>query len=306
MTWRASILREPTACTLVAGDLEATFLPAHGMLGASLKLRSVELLRRVDDLDQAAIAGSTAGIPFLHPWANRLSGFAYRAAGRGVALDRNSPMLRFDVNGLPIHGVPWSMLAWQLVESSRDLLIARLEWTRAELCALFPFPHRVDLAVRLSETSLTLETTLTAAGDEKVPVSFGFHPYFGLPGSPRTKWHLRLPAMRQLVLDERRIPTGSTLPFAGFDAPLGTRDFDEGFVLDRDNASLSISDGECSTAVEFVDGYRYAQVYAPAGRDLIALEPMTAPTNALTSGDALPLVEPGQSFRAVFRIRVDG
>jgi aldose 1-epimerase len=303
---RASILDEPTACTLAAGDLEATFLPAHGMLGASLKLRGVELLRRVDDLDHAAVAGGTAGIPFLHPWANRLSGFEYRAAGRKVALDRRSSWMRFDVNGLPIHGVPWSMLAWQVMERSRELLIARLEWTRGELYALYPFPHRVDLAVCLSETSLTLETTLTASGDEKVPVSFGFHPYFGLPDLPRTKWRLRLPAMRQLMLDERRIPTGSIIPFTGFDAPLGTRDFDDGFVLDRDNASLSISDGGRSVAVEFVDGFRYAQVYAPTGRDLIALEPMTAPTNALTSGDALPLVESGQSFRAVFRIRVDG
>ena len=52
---------------LVAGDLEAVFLPARGMLGASLRHRGAEILRRVDDLEQAAAKGSTAGIPLLHP-----------------------------------------------------------------------------------------------------------------------------------------------------------------------------------------------------------------------------------------------
>ncbi len=75
-------LKEPTARTLVAGDLEAVFLPAHGMLGASLRHRGVEMLGRVEDLEDAAAKGSTAGIPFLHPWANRLAEPRYRILGQ--------------------------------------------------------------------------------------------------------------------------------------------------------------------------------------------------------------------------------
>ena len=37
------------------------------MLGASLRHRGVEILRRVQDLEAAAVQGSTAGIPLLHP-----------------------------------------------------------------------------------------------------------------------------------------------------------------------------------------------------------------------------------------------
>jgi aldose 1-epimerase len=40
-------LKDPTARTLLAGDLEAVFLPAHGMLGASLRYRGVEILSTV-------------------------------------------------------------------------------------------------------------------------------------------------------------------------------------------------------------------------------------------------------------------
>src|SRR5215468_12732720 len=90
--WK-SVENGAAACTLIAGDLEAVFLPAHGMLGASLRHKGAQVLRRVGDLQAAAAKGSTAGIALLHPWANRLDGVRYRAAGREVQLDTSSPML---------------------------------------------------------------------------------------------------------------------------------------------------------------------------------------------------------------------
>ena len=47
-------------------------------------------------------------------------------------------------------------------------------------------------------------------------------------------------------------------------------------------------------------------VAASRGLDLLALEPMTAPTNALVSGRGLRLVKPGAKFSTSFRIRVTG
>src|SRR6202050_4679113 len=93
---------------LTVGDLQATFWPAAGMLGASLRFGGVELLRLVDDLDSPRIKGSPAGIPLLYPWANRLGSLQYRAAGRQVLLDSSSPHLHFDDQKLPKIGVPWS------------------------------------------------------------------------------------------------------------------------------------------------------------------------------------------------------
>ena len=58
--------------------------------------------------------------------------------------------------------------------------------------------------------------------------------------------------------------------------------------------------------VELVEGYTHAQVFAPAGKDLICFEPMTAPANALGSHDDLRLAPPGEPFSAAFHITVDG
>jgi aldose 1-epimerase len=301
----AKLLNEVSARKLVAGDLEAIFLPGLGMLGASLRHRGVELLRRVDGLEDAAARGATAGIPLLHPWANRLAGPRYHAAGREVSLDPSSPLLHRDEHDLPIHGVPWSCLVWEVIEAGPDRLAARLEWTQSELLAVFPFRHRLELATTLRPDGLTLGATLVAGPDGPVPVSFGFHPYLGLAGLSRRDWRLELPAMRRLILDERGIPTGRDEPFAGFDAPLAEVDLDDGFALLGEQVSLSIAGSGRRISVEFLSGFSYAQVFAPKDKDYIALEPMTAPTNALISGRGLRLVDPGAAFEAVFRIRID-
>ncbi len=293
------MIGDPGRTVLSHGDLEATVLPRFGMLVASLKWRGVELLRRVENLEDAARKGSTAGIPLLYPWANRLDGLSYRAVGREVVLDRQSPLLHFDGNGLPIHGVPWSQLAWRLVEAQTDSVTARLEWG-GELLSVFPFAHQVEMQIAL-DGALSIAVTVIAK-DDPVPLSFGFHPYFGLSGIERHDWHLQLPAMEKLTLDARGIPTGEREDFASYDAPLGDTAYDDGFALRNTPATLSLSGGGRSVALEIDKGYTFAQVYAPKDQDLVALEPMTAPANALVSGDGLNVVRPGETFAATFRI----
>jgi aldose 1-epimerase len=298
-------LEESSARTLVAGDLHAVLLPDHGMLVASLRYKGVEILRRVEDLKAAAARGSSAGIPLLYPWANRLAEPRYHVLGREVVLDISSPLLHFDEHRLPMHGVPWPLLPWIVIGARPDFMRAQLDWSSSNLLAVFPFRHRVELAATLCPESLTLETTVVASSESPVPVSFGFHPYLGFSEPSRANWHLKLPAMRKLVLDGRGIPTGNEEPFAGFNAELGESSFDDGFALMEEQTTFSVIGATCKVSVELLAGYRHAQVFAPKDKDYIALEPMTAPASALTSGRGLRFVSPGERFQAVFRIRIE-
>ncbi|HTY87686.1 MAG TPA: aldose 1-epimerase [Candidatus Acidoferrum sp.] len=298
-------MNDPTAHRLAAGDLDAWFLPRYGMLGASLRWRGVELLRRVEDLDAAAAKGSTAGIPLLYPWANRLAGPRYQVAGRAVVLDPDSSLLHWDDQRLPMHGVPWALLPWEVSEATVDRLVGRLDWGRKEWLAIFPFPHQLEMRVSIAVNGLTIETTLIAGEDSLVPVSFGFHPYFGIPGVPRAHWRLRLPAMRRLVPGPQGIPTDKEEDFAETDALLGESGWDHGFGVKADNPVFSIAGAGLRISLECLGGYRFAQIFAPPDKDYIALEPMTAPSNALASGRGLTFVEAGRRFHAAFRIQVD-
>jgi aldose 1-epimerase len=298
-------LDDPTATRISAGETEATFVPGHGMLGISLRHRGIEVLRRIDDLKTYAAKNRTAGIPFLFPWANRLAGFQYEIEGRGVTLSAHSALLRYDENGLPMHGMMWPHLPWSLDQAAPDRLTASFAWSQPQGLVVFPYPCRLTMTASVEPASLTVETALTPTSDIGVPVSFGFHPYIGLPDAPREEWRVHLPPMRHLALDARKIPTGAAEPFGGLDDALGDRAFDDGFALLGGQATLSVAAGGRRISVDLLEGYPYTQVYAPLGHDYLAFEPMTAPANALISGTDLRIVKPGDTFRAKFRFRVD-
>jgi aldose 1-epimerase len=294
-----------------AADLQATVAPTVGMIVCSLRHRGDELLGQRKGLEQYARSGSTMGIPLLHPWANRLSGLEYSAAGQTVRLDAGSPLLHKDGAGLPMHGLLAAYDRWQVIERGADAhgarLTARLDFgADAALLAGFPFPHQLTLALTVREATLSIATTLHPTSDAAVPVSFGFHPYLQLPGVPRAEWAISAPVRERAVLDARQIPTGAREPVALEPGPLGVRGFDDLFPgLDRP-ARFALAGGGRQVNVAFDDGFPCAQIYAPPGDALICFEPMTAPTNALISGDGLRLVAPGDEFRAAFSVAVRG
>jgi galactose mutarotase-like enzyme len=53
-----------------------------------------------------------------------------------------------------------------------------------------------------------------------------------------------------------------------------------------------------------VEGYRFAQVFAPPAGDVICFEPMTAPGNALVTGMGLRVLQPGERHQARFAIEL--
>lgn len=294
--------RGVAAVTLTSGELQATFIPEMNLLGASLRLGGEEFLALPGGVG-AYRRIRTTGLPLLAPWANRLSGRGYRA-GR-VRVDLDGLNLYTDPNGLPIHGTMSAQETWHVSSVSTVGRVARLragfEYAGEELLAAFPFPHRLETSIDVDGRSLSVATTIRPSGGRAVPISFGYHPYFRLPGGRRSAWRLLLPRRRHVELDERGIPTGRSTPAPAEAEPIGARTYDDLFELTGERR-LGIQHGGRRLSVLFGSGFPYAQVYAPPGAGFACLEPMTAPTNALVAGN-YPIVRPGQSFTARFSIR---
>ncbi len=317
------------AVTLAAGELEATFVPSLGMLGASLRFGGEEHLSLHGGLD-AYREGHTTGMPLLAPWANRLAGFEYKAGGVSVEIDRKADGLHLDANGLPIHGTmaarPWHV-ARVIADERAAVLVALFPFEGDELLAAFPFPHELEIEARVvpagppaastrpplagaarpvrrgSPARLVVATTVRPTGRRKVPVSFGWHPYFTLPGIKRGDLRLLLPPREHLVLDERGLPTGESARQKAEAELLGRRTFDDAYRLRADRRLALEGDGS-RLGIEFDRSYPFAQVFAPSGKSFVALEPMTAPVDALSSG-ACPVVAPGSSFTARFSVTIE-
>jgi aldose 1-epimerase len=287
------------------GETQAEFVPEANMVCRSLRHRGAEMLDPGRGVEAYAQLGKTMGIPLLHPWANRLAGSSYRVGETTVRLPAAVGRYATDPNGLPIHGALPGHLGWAVPAGSPpDRLVARLLWDSSELLELFPFEHELELGAELAGGGLTLTTTLRATGSDPVPVAFGFHPYLRIPGSSRRDWRVTLGATQRLVLDEHMIPTGVHEPLTEREFVLGEQSWDDGLAGLDEPARFEVSGGETSLVVTFEEGFGYAQVYAPPGHDYICFEPMTAPTNALVSGEGLVLVAPGEEYRTRWSVTV--
>jgi galactose mutarotase-like enzyme len=291
------------------GGVEAVFVPEAGMICCSLRHRGEELLGQRDGLPAYVGKGSTMGIPYLHPWANRLGAERFEVAGGEVDLTLEGLHVKRDGAGLPIHGL-LTAAAWRVLRhvelEDGGVLAAEFDFGAHPLLArAFPFPHRVEIEATLRGGQLRIATIVEASGEASVPISFGFHPYLRLPGVARAEWVLEAPVRERILLDERMLPTGERELAPIETAPLGSRSFDDPYVAPPQGVDFVLSGGGRQLRLSLGEGYRFTQLYAPAETDAVAIEPMTAPANALvTGGPDLPLLAPGERYSAVFTIAV--
>ncbi len=290
--------RGAPAVELTSGALTAIFTPGIGMTGVSLRYHGGEYLALPGGLD-ALRSGRTGGLPLLAPWANRLARRRYRAAGVTVPLEGLD--LPVDDHGLPIHGFLVGSPGWSVDRLSTRGDTARLRASITVDAPAFPFPHRIDVSAIVREPVLRVDTTIVPTGRRGVPIAFGWHPYLRLPGGPRRSWRLRLPARRHLALDTRGIPTGDIRREVAESAVIGPRTFDDGYALGRDRRLAIVDDSGRSLELRCGNGYPFAQVWVPSGKPFVALEPMTAATNALVDRTAA-VVRRGDKFAASFSL----
>jgi galactose mutarotase-like enzyme len=287
------------AIELTARDTCVRVVPELGMVVGSFEVDGFDHVARPGGLGALATSHTTA-VPLLHPWANRLGRSSYSAGGVHVSLDGIA--LHTDGNGLPMHGTFVGRPEWDVVRLGGGTVECRSTVDeRDPTFAVFPFPHAVHVRIEVARARLRVTTGVVATGDRPVPVSFGWHPYWRLPGR-RDSWSVELPAVAHARLDRRGIPTGRTRAEAAGRRPLAGVALDELYALDGARAAALVGPRR-RLDLTVDDGYPYLQVYAPPGHDFCCIEPMTAPTNALVTGDH-PTVPAGARHAATFTASV--
>jgi aldose 1-epimerase len=287
-----------------SSSVTATFVPVAGMVGTSLADGGDEFLGQRRGLDAYVNAGKTMGIPILYPWANRLSASKYGINGAVVTLTPGTGGVRTDEHGVPIHGVLAAYPGWLVTARTENALTAVLDYGgKPRLLASFPFPHVLTQHVTLDDRKLTIETTVMPTTSASVPLCFGYHPYFTIPGVPREEWQLTTPSMRHLPVDNWGIPTGEHDDWNGATEPLKSVEYDDGFDNVPEGAVFTLSGGDRRVEVKFEKGYPAAQIFAPKSDDIVAIEPMAAPTDSLRRGSYRYAV-PGKPETTRFSIAV--
>lgn len=248
----------------------------------------------------------------LVPWPNRVVDGSYRFDGEELQLDLTEPERGHAIHGL----VAWSR--FDLLESAASSVLLG-----HEVVARTGYPFRVQVRARyeLSDDGMRCTVSARNVGRRRAPYGVGAHPYLlGGPGRV-DDWQLKVPADRvQQVTGERLLPQG-LVEVAGTDLDLrlgrtvGTTELDHAFTAltaDPDGRVRATVTGPGGTGVEVEwdpEVQPWVQVHTadlpdPAeSRRGLALEPMTCPPDAFSSGVDVVVLEPGEEHVAAWTIR---
>lgn len=246
----------------------------------------------------------------LAPWPNRTGDGKYAFGGGDYQLALSEPAKRNAIHGL----VRW--MPWRRIAGTPDSVTVA--------CALpahpgYPWPLSLTTRWTVSPHGLRVEHTATNLGDTPAPYGLGCHPYLTLPGAV-DDWVLRVPARTVLRTDERSLPVAEE-PVAGTEWDFGTARRIGGTVLDTAYTDLVRGDaGTADVELSTVDGrrvtlwadesFRWVQVFTadtarpPRTRRSVAVEPMTCPPDALRTGRDLITLDPGDTWRGAWGLRV--
>ena len=304
-----------------AHGTEVAVAPSLGNLAYEFKVNGKNVLwLPYQTLAELQAKPQFGGIPFLAPWANRLSEDAFFANGEKFRLNPDLGNLRRDQNQHPIHGLLNFSPDWKVtkIEADNDSarVTSRLEfWKHPDLMAQFPFAHTIKMTLRLAADTLEVETAIENLSTDPMPVGIGHHPYFQLPGVPRDEWNVHLAARDHLALNEMLIPTGERIRWSFRCVPARGLALDDVFgSLVRDAAGLAtfwVEGADEKISVTYGAKYTVAVVYAPPGRPFICFEPMSAITDGFNLAHAgiyteLQSIPPGGTWSESFQIVPSG
>ncbi len=269
--------------------------------GATLRLLEHEGRALVDGFGADEMPAGCRG-QLLVPWCNRIRDGRYSFAGRDLQLPLTEPDRGNAVHGL----VRWA--PWTLLEHTGDTVTLG-----HRLLPQPGYPWALELGVRYSLSAAGLEVTQSATNRSDAPAPYvsGAHPYLSAGRGPIDGWKLSVGAGTRVLTDDRLLPVG-TEPVAGtpFDLrrrrPVGDLRLDDAFTdLDRDadGRTWVRLRGEHTVSLWADARHGWLQLFSAddvgeASRRSLAVEPMTAPADAFSSGQGLTVLAPGERFEA--------
>ena len=244
----------------------------------------------------------------LAPWPNRVRAGRWTLDGAVQQLDITEP-----ARGGSLHG---------LLQFTDYQLRERTDAAVTLGAVIYPqhgWPFLLDSWVRyeLAPDGLTVTHGVRNLSDVRAPYATGTHPYLRVGDAAIADLELTVPADSYFDVDERLDPIAEvSVDGTDYDVRsprrVGELAFDTAFgrvshadVVDGRGASawLTAPDGSRTTLWQDLD-WGYVQVFtthlfpgAEGAIDAIAVEPMTAPPDALNSGEGLIWIEPGASWQ---------
>lgn len=284
-----------------------------GSVAATLRSLTVGGAHLTQPTRDDRVPSSSNGIA-LAPWPNRVRDARWTWRDQPQQLDVTEPERDNALHGL------LRFTDYEVRERSEDavtlgaVIYPQHGW---------PFLLETWMRYRLLDDGIEVVHGARNHATEPAPFAAGSHPFLRVGDVPIADLALVVPASRYVAVDDRLNPTG-LVPVGGTALDLRDGPRVGGLALDTaygeiaftdvvdgrgTSASLIAPDGSRTILRQDLD-WGWVQVYTShefrgddGPIDAIAVEPMTAPPDALNSGTGLHWIEPGESWEGGWELR---
>jgi aldose 1-epimerase len=237
----------------------------------------------------------------LSPFPNRIHQGQYQYQDEAYQLHINRPQEQNSIHGF-MYEIPFEVSRTLADARSGSLTLMSNYWGNKEG---YPFPYRIEITYQLhSSEGFRCTTLIENIGSTSMPIGDGWHPYF-TTGSPVDELMLKFEPVSQLEMDDERTQIKEMHAFKDFQKyqAIGDRNFDDCFELDARFpwSELYLFDRQKQLKLKIWQEcgkgkYNYIQLYIPADRQSIAIEPMTCPPNAFNHHKGLIELKPDEQI----------
>lgn len=232
----------------------------------------------------------------LSPWVNRVRNGNYSFEGRNYQLPINEENL-----GNAIHGLLARKPFSYQIEGSKA--IVRFVYQAEEKA--YPFPFETTLTYEFDANNVfRMQFEAINTGEGNMPFACGWHPYFKLPEGELPDWKIRFESLSKFHSDSQMIPMREEPYDASHGVNLGEETLDNVFrLIPMDKHRTVFESGQSTLTLEqsSID-FPFLVVFAPENENCLAIEPMTANTDAFNTGDGLRILAPGEKFQSTVKI----
>lgn len=237
----------------------------------------------------------------LTPWVNRVRNGNYSFKGKNYQLPINEPAL-----GNAIHGL-LARAPFTLVQQSETSATLEHVYKGEEKNYPFPFTFRYTYTL-LEEGGLEITFFAQNTGHTALPFACGWHPYFSFPDTTVADLSIKFHPISRFLSDSQMIPLKEENLNGQTEFIFSQEKVDHVFRLNPLEKHIS----------EFIDHkhqrslfleqssvqFPFLVVFQPDGYTSVAIEPMTANTDAFNTGDGLIELAASEAFSGQIRLSI--
>lgn len=279
-------------------EMSCKIYPDIGASIQDLVIKNTEIIYGINSLTQPSDVYTVNPSILMFPFPGRVKNGSYIYKNKQYQLKQNEQHRDNAIHGLIAHK------SFTLTHSASNENQVNLSFSYSVKNADKGFPYDFDIIMHytIKEDQVNLDFEISNTGKEAFPFALGWHPYFKTNDLSNNT--LSFKTSEEILCNENMIPTGTKKIGDFDDFKISNTHFDTCYVMNSHLITLKTQQYIAKINIENKN-QQYVQLFTPALRDCIAIEPMSCIPDAFNNGKGLSELSPDCKHHYKIKLTVE-